>query len=87
MIILARTGFKHGRAAFQTGRFYDVPDVVAGYFVGVGWAEGADGTAADVIFVPLEQLGADAPAPAKVAADGAVLEVRSGTLGQSAGEG
>lgn len=60
MKITAKTDFKHGRAHLRAGRTYDVPDVLGGYFVGVGWANPAPAEAVGDTVDPLEFSG-DAP--------------------------
>lgn len=91
MNLQARTPFKHGRFAAERDVVYrGVPDLLAGYFIGNGWMGPApDPLPADarVVDVDLQAFAVDAPLPAAPAADGAVLDVQSGTSGTSAGEG
>ena len=47
--LTAITTFKHGHETYEEGQTYDVPDVLAGYFVANGWADADDPALMEVI--------------------------------------
>lgn len=75
MRIIAKTSFKHGRAALEKGGRYDVPERLGGYFEGNGWAIEAKDDSGDFEVVPAETFVTDAPA--ERAAEETELEIQA----------
>lgn len=62
--VITKKGFLHGRMKFEEGKTYEVEDIYAGYFLGMGWAEAAKEGEKATTF-DSKKLGANAPPVAR----------------------